>query len=430
MPSHLVDARLTGTSAWRAKEIHLRANEVHHRATRRAHRALSVTVPNVRFMRFLHTSDWHIGRTFHGHDLLADQRAVLGALAAAAGEHDVDAVLVSGDIYDRAVPSADAMQVAADAVTAIRRTGAEIVAISGNHDSGPRLGVFSDVLAHGGLHLFTTVDRTGEPVIFEDGDGPVAVYPIPYLEPDIARTALAVDGSVGHREMLAAAMARVHNDLAGRPAGTRSVVMAHAFVGGGVGAGSERPITVGGVESVPAGVFEGIDYVALGHLHGRQTLDQRMRYPGSPLPYSFTEAGHRKGAWLIDLDSAGTVTASWLDLPVVRPLATIRGGLDEILESRTDLAEHYLAVELTDPVRPTDPMRRLRARFPFALTVTWMPPGEQLGVSTRPVPSAAMPDEAIITAFLEECRGSGPSDIELSWIAQALDHVRSAEVVG
>ncbi|HEY7812616.1 MAG TPA: exonuclease subunit SbcD, partial [Nakamurella sp.] len=135
-------------------------------------------------MRFLHTSDWHLGRTFHGHDLVSDQRAVLAALATVVGQEQVDVVLVAGDIYDRAVPSAEAMRVAAGAVTAIREAGAEVVAISGNHDSGPRLGVFSDVLAHGGLHLATAADRVGRPVLLADVDGPVACYPIPFLEPD------------------------------------------------------------------------------------------------------------------------------------------------------------------------------------------------------------------------------------------------------
>jgi exonuclease SbcD len=381
-------------------------------------------------MRFLHTSDWHLGRTFHGHDLVADQRVVLAALAAAAGDHEVDAVLVSGDIYDRAVPSAEAMQAATSAVTAIRETGAQVVAISGNHDSAPRLGVFSDMLALGGLHLHTSVGRIGKPVLLSDDDGPVACYPIPYLEPDVARTVLGVQGPAGHREMLTAAMALVGKDLAGQPSGTRSVALAHAFVVGGTPSGSERPITVGGVESVPGAVFDGIDYVALGHLHGRQTLDHRMRYSGSPLPYSFTEANHYKGAWLVDLGASGAVNATWIDLPVVRGLATVRGPLQEVLEAHGDLAEHYLAVELTDPVRPVDPMRRLRDRFPFTLTVSWHPPSTDEEPPRSPPPSAATADEDLIAAFLTECRGSGPADDETRWLAKALGHARSAEVVG
>lgn len=379
-------------------------------------------------MRLLHTSDWHIGRTFHGHDLLADQQAVLGALADLAAEHAVDAVLVAGDVYDRAVPSADAMQVAGRAVTAIHRSGAEIVAIAGNHDSAPRLGVFTDFLAFGGLHLRTDPSGLAEPVVLTDGDGPVAVYAIPYLEPEVVRAVLGLDGPSGHQQALRAAMQLVRADLAGRPDGMRSVVLAHAFVVGGQASGSERSIAVGGVESVSADTFDGIDYVALGHLHGRQRLSDTMRYSGSPLPYSFTEAGHRKGAWLVDLAADGTVSAEWLDLPVVRPLATVRGTLDEILSGHGDLAEHYLAVELTDRVRPLDPMRRLRERYPFALTLAWEPEGVAAEPVSFPIGASAMPDEDVVDAFLADCRGEGASDAERELIAAAVADLRASEV--
>ncbi len=379
-------------------------------------------------MRLLHTSDWHVGRTFHGHDLLADQQAVLGALADLVAEHRVDTVLISGDIYDRAIPSGDAMQVVAGAVTGIRNAGAEIVAIAGNHDSASRLGVFTDVLAQGGLHLRTDPAGLAQPVLLQDGDGPVAVYAIPYLEPEVVRATLGLDGPAGHQQALQAAMQRVRADLAGRSAGTRSVVLAHAFVVGGRASGSERSIAVGGVESVSADTFDGIDYVALGHLHGRQRVTESMRYSGSPLPYSFTETGHRKGAWLVDLATDGSVDARWLDLPVVRPLATVRGTLDEILSGHEDLVEHYLAVELTDRVRPVDAMRRLRERFPFALTLGWEPEGAAARPVSFPAASAATPDEDIVEAFLVDCRGTGARPEERELIAAAVAGVRTTEI--
>ncbi len=382
-------------------------------------------------MRLLHTSDWHIGRTFHGQDLLADQQAVLGALAGLAAEHQVDVVLISGDIYDRAVPSADAMQVAGRAVSAIRAAGAQIVAISGNHDSAPRLGVFTDVLAHGGLHLSTSAKDVGVPVLLADEHGPVAIYPIPYLEPEVVRSILGLQpaaGPIGHQTVVTAAMDKIRADLAGRPSGTRSVVLAHAFVVGGTASGSERSIAVGGVESVAATVFDGIDYVALGHLHGRQRLSDRLRYSGSPLPYSFTESGHRKGAWLVDLADDGSVTTEWLDLPVVRSLATVRGTLDEVLSTHDGFTEHYLAVELTDRIRPVEPMRRLREKFPFALTVSWEPDGAAPAAASFPTPTTTVPDEQIIEAFLADCRGVGAAPEEKQLIAAALAELRAVEV--
>src|SRR6195952_2496621 len=287
---------------------------------RHGSRALSVPSPNVINMRLLHTSDWHIGRTFHGQDLLDDQEFVLSALADQVAEYAVDVVIVAGDIYDRAVPSAEAVQVATRALQRIRESGAIIVASSGNHDSAPRLGAFADFLATGGLHLRTSVSGVGRPVMLADAAGPVAIYALPYLEPELARGTLQVTGRAGHQDVMSAAMDLVRSDLAGRDPSTRSVVAPPAFVGGGAGGGSARSIAVGGIESITSDVFDGVDYVALGHLHGAQRLSGRMRYSGSPLPYSFAEAGHRKGAWLIDLAADGTITDTWLPLPIVRPL--------------------------------------------------------------------------------------------------------------
>jgi len=149
-------------------------------------------------------------------------------------------------------------------------------------------------------------------------------------------------------------------------------VLAHAFVVGGLAGGSERSIAVGGVESVSADVFAGFDYVALGHLHRSQVVDDRIRYSGSPLPYSFSESDHDKAVWLVDLDAAGEVSATRLALPTIRRLVSVRGRLAEVLDTDPDLADAYLSVELTDPVRPVDPMRRLRDAFPHTLVATWV----------------------------------------------------------
>ena len=379
-------------------------------------------------MRLLHTSDWHIGRTFHGHDLLEDQEFMLSALAGLVAEHRVDVVVIAGDIYDRAVPSAEAVQVATRGMQRIRQAGAVIVASSGNHDSAPRLGAFAEFLAAGGLHLRTSVAGLADPVMLADEHGPVAVYAVPYLEPEIAKNTLGITGRPGHQVVMAAAMDRVRADLATRPASTRSVVAAHAFVVGGVAGGSERSIASGGVESVTADLFTGIDYVALGHLHGPQSLHPRLRYSGSPLPYSFTEAGHRKGAWLIDLGAGGVLTDRWLELPVVRPLAVLTGSLAEVLIGNFEQLDHYLAVVLTDPVRPIEPMRRLRERYPYVLTVTWDPAATPVGAPVSPVLSAAPTDADILTGFLLDCRGSAASSAEQQLLDDALAADRLQEV--
>ena len=380
-------------------------------------------------MRLLHTSDWHLGRTFHGQSLLADQETVLGALADLAAEHQVDVVVIAGDLYDRAVPSPEAVQCATRVLAKIRAAGSSIVVISGNHDSAPRLGAFADFLAAGGLHLRTAVAGVGNPVLLADSAGPVAFYPVPYLEPDLARATWDLPAPASHQHVLTRALQQARADLAGRPAGTRSVVLAHAFVVGASPGGSERSIAVGGVESVTAEIFDGFDYVALGHLHSAQVIDDRVRYSGSPLPYAFSEAGQQKSVWLVDLDAAGGVETHRLDLPTVRRLATVRGTMAEILSLGAGLADAYLSVELTDPTRPLDPMRRLRAVFPHTLVASWVPDVPTGPLANRRVPGGQRTDTLLVTDFVRDARGTEPTPRERELLQDALAAERLVERV-
>ncbi|GAB3133844.1 exonuclease SbcCD subunit D [Amycolatopsis stemonae] len=374
-------------------------------------------------VRFLHTSDWHVGRTFHGADLLAEQEAVLGHLADLVAGEAIDAVLVAGDIYDRAVPSAEAVRVATAAVARIRAAGAQLVVTPGNHDSAPRLGAFAEFAAAGGLHLRTTVGGLAEPVLLDDAHGPVAVYGIPYLEPEPARHALGVPEARGHTGVLTEAMRRIRADLETRP-GVRSVVLAHAFVTGGEPTESERTIAVGGVEQVPGSVFDGVDYVALGHLHGPQTLAEHLRYSGSPLAYSFSEARQRKSVWLVDLDAHGLAEVRRHELPVPRALATLRGELDDLLADPAHDAylEHFLSVTVTDRVRPVDAMRRLRERFRYAVHLEWEPEGGYAGAPLRYSDAVrGRSDIEISRGFLDDCRGAPPTESEEQLLFKALE---------
>lgn len=385
---------------------------------------LSVIASSLGDVRFLHTSDWHVGRTFHGADLLAEQAAVLDHLADLVAAEAVDVVLVSGDVYDRAVPSAEAVQVANRALARLREAGAQLVLTSGNHDSAPRLGAFGDFAAAGGLHLRTTIARIADPVLLRDEHGPVAVYGIPYLEPEPARHALGVPEAKGHNGVLTEAMRRIREDLRGRERGTRSVVLAHAFVTGGQGTDSERTIAVGGVEQVSGDVFAGVDYVALGHLHGPQTLAEHLRYSGSPLAYSFSEAQQRKSVWLVDFDANGLAEVRRHELPVPRRLATLRGGIEWLLtaEEHADLADCYLSVTLTDSVRPIDAMRRLRERFPYAVHLEWQPENGKATATLRYAEAVRGRSDAEITRnFLDDCRGAPPSEREERLLRKALE---------
>lgn len=382
-------------------------------------------------MRFLHTSDWHLGRAFHRADLLGAQARFIGHLVATAREHAVDAVVVSGDVYDRAVPPLAAVELFDTALHRLADLGVPTVMISGNHDSARRLGVGAGLIDRAGIHLRTEPAAAGTPVVLHDAHGDVAFYGLPYLEPALVKDEFAVD-KAGHEAVLGAAMDRVRADLATRPAGTRSVVLAHAFVTGGRVSDSERDITVGGVAAVPAGVFDGVDYVALGHLHGCQTITERVRYSGSPLAYSFSEAGHRKSMWLVDLDAAGSVTAERVDCPVPRPLARIRGTLDALLAD-PELTRHedaWIEATLTDPARPADPMARLTARFPHTLSLVFdpdrAPDDPQVSYARR---LTGRDDHQIAQDFVAHVRGTGPDEHETAVLRDAFDAVRADDAV-
>ena len=289
--------------------------------------------PSVSDVRILHTSDWHLGRSFHREGMLGHQGAWADHLLEVVESEGVDLVVVSGDVYDRALPPVDAVQLADDLLVRLAHSRARVVLTSGNHDSARRLGFNARLVDAAGVHVRTVADQVDVPVVLGDAHGPVAVYGVPYLEPDSLREPWGLPDR-SHQAALGEAMRRVRNDLARRPAGTRSVVLAHAFVAGAEPSDSERDISVGGVSRVGVGTFDGVDYAALGHLHGRHTLTERVRYSGSPLAYSFSEAEHRKGAWLVDLDARGGVAAEFVDAPVPRPLARLRGDLDDLLRRR------------------------------------------------------------------------------------------------
>ncbi|MBD0421466.1 exonuclease SbcCD subunit D [Streptomyces sp. TRM S81-3] len=382
-------------------------------------------------MRILHTSDWHLGRAFHRVNMLDAQSAFIDHLETAVRDHGVDAVVVSGDVYDRAVPPLAAVELFDDALHRLAGLGVPTLMISGNHDSARRLGVGAGLIGRAGIHLRTDPAGCGTPVLLPDTHGEVAFYGLPYLEPALVKAEFGVD-KAGHEAVLAAAMDRVRADLAARAPGTRSVVLAHAFVTGGEPSDSERDITVGGVAAVPSGVFDGVDYVALGHLHGCQTITDRIRYSGSPLPYSFSEAGHRKSMWLVDLGADGSVAAERVDCPVPRPLARLRGTLEDLLAD-PELAryeEAWVEATLTDPVRPAEPMARLTERFPHTLSLVFDPeraPDDPAVSYARRL--AGRDDQQIAEDFVAHVRGAGPDDRERAVLRDAFDAVRADETV-
>ncbi|MEU7744038.1 exonuclease SbcCD subunit D [Nonomuraea sp. NPDC049158] len=374
-------------------------------------------------MRILHTSDWHLGRSFHRESLLEGQAAFIDHLIETVRAERVDVVVVSGDVYDRALPPVDAVALCGDALRRLMGTGARTVLISGNHDSARRLGFGADLIDAAGVHLRTDPSRAWEPVLVDD----VAFYGIPYLEPELVRGPWELPDR-SHTTALSHAMAHIRADA---PRHRHSVVLAHAFVTGGEASDSERDISVGGVAHVPLSAFDGVDYVALGHLHGRQRMSETVRYSGSPLAYSFSEVNQKKGSWLVTLGStdADSLEIDFVPAPVPRPIGRLRGPLEDLLTSSAydDVEDHWLQVILTDPIRPKSAMDRLRARFPHTLALSFEPSGG--APVSQPARLSGRPEAEVALDFIREVRGepAGPDEEDL--LRQAVEASRAKETM-
>jgi exonuclease SbcD len=372
-------------------------------------------------VRFIHTSDWHLGRSFHRKGLLDAQARYIDHLVEMVRSEGVDAVLVSGDVYDRALPAPDTVDLLSDAVTRLIDTGAVVVLSSGNHDSAIRLGFASDLLARAGLHIRTSLDSVGTPVTIKDVD----VYPLPYLEPSVAADGLGAQERT-HAAVLRAAMDRVRSDALTRPG--RAVVMAHAFVTGGATSESERDISVGGVCAVHPEVFAQADYVALGHLHGPQRITETVRYSGSPIALSFSEAGHHKSSVLVDV-SEGALRTRSIPAPVTKSLAILRGDLEDLLDDpqHRGAESAYCQITLTDTVRPMGAMDRVRRRFPDTLVLTFEPAGAQVIPRTSAASLHTRSDLDLCCDFLTHVRGgNAASEQERGLLATAVERSRVA----
>ena len=371
-------------------------------------------------MRILHTSDWHLGRSFHREGMLGHQAVYVDHLLDVVEHEQVDLVVVAGDVYDRALPPVDAVRLADETFARLAASRAQVVVTSGNHDSAHRLGFGSRLIDAAGVFIRTDAATVGVPVLLEDRHGQVAVYGLPYLDPDTLREPWGLPGR-SHEAAIGEAMSRVRTDLDRRP-GARSVVLAHAFVAGGEPSESERDISVGGVSLVPTALFDGIDYTALGHLHGRHTLTDTIRYSGSPLAYSFSEARHRKGSWLVDLDATGLRAAEFVDAPVPRPLARIRGDL-QVLLTDPALARHesaWIQATLTDDTRPLQAMEQLRRRFPHTLVLAFEPTAHR-DSATPTAPTQGRSDHEITLDFVADLRGVPATDAEAAVLLEACD---------
>ncbi|MCE9776806.1 exonuclease SbcCD subunit D [Shewanella algae] len=318
-------------------------------------------------MKFIHTSDWHIGRQLHNESLLDEQAHMLEQIVALAAEHQVDALVVAGDIYDRSIPPASAVALLDKFLNILlNEHQIPVLMITGNHDGQERLGFAARQMAASGLYISGPLQAQVKPLILKGRDGDACFYPIPYAEPAQVRHVLEVDAG-SHQQAMACLLDQVQaHDSQGLP----KVVVAHCFLDGGSESESERPLSIGGADKIDPALFCGFDYAALGHLHGPQYKGaEHVRYSGSPLKYSFSEHKQKKSVTLVELSAGNPPKITLLALKPRRDVRVIEGLLDELLQQgeKDPGREDYLMVRLLDTQALLDPMGKLRGVYPNVL---------------------------------------------------------------
>ena len=378
-------------------------------------------------MRILHTSDWNLGRQFHGLSLDEDHDHILVQILAVIDDERPDVVIIAGDVFDRANPPQSAITRLSQFLTTVRAASdAAIVIIAGNHDSAAQIGAMG-VLADGGAAIVRgPLDEDERPLVVSDAHGPVAISALPFAFEYAARLCFDDDGIGCPADVIRAQLASARKHVA---EGMRWVVVAHAFVDGAATSESERPLTrmVGGIETVSAAAFEGAHYVALGHLHRPQPVGlDHIRYSGAPLAFGFDEEGQQKSVSLIDLAADGTVTVTEVPLRPLRQVRTIRGKLLELLAA-AEVSNDIVRVVLTDDTPQIDPMKRIRAFYPNAVQLSYERNERPAELRLEEQRAAIDDPKTLSSAFLEFIRGEPLSEAEGQIVASALQSFATME---
>lgn len=412
-------------------------------------------------MKLIHTSDWHVGRTLYGEDLSAAHRQFFTFLTQLVREENIQAVMVSGDVFDRAIPSLESLELVSQALAELTKLTA-VILTPGNHDSAERLGFLAPYV-RGNLYLRTSLADITSPVEISAAGVTVRIWGLPYLNPDMVRTSLydgpqpaknqksSADGEEdsfprlprSHEAVVAAAMRRVGKAQRHLPPVDRTIVMAHAFAVGGAASDSERDITVGTVQSVPLRVFEcygetdpgasvdlpAPDYLALGHLHVPQKLHTERsagRYSGSPLTFSFSECHTPKSLVLLDT-AAPDLDPQLVPTPIFRPVGRIKDTFENLLSSPAyeEYTPYWLEITVTDPERPAHLVTKLKRRFPKALAILHETSRANLEDQRRSLRVNRYRPEALAKDFFRQARlGKELSDEENRLIEQIYQQVR------
>ncbi len=320
-------------------------------------------------MKFLHISDLHIGKRVNEFSMIDDQQYILSQILSAADAHMPDAVLIAGDVYDKSVPPAEAVTLLDDFLCALSLRGIKVFVISGNHDSPERIAFGARIMSGGGVYMSQVYGGSVQPVTLTDRHGDVDIFMLPFIKPVHVRRFYPDAQVEDYNQAVACAV----ENMELRP-DNRSVLITHQFVTGGERTESEE-ISVGGSDNVDAGIFRAFDYVALGHLHKPQHITRpEVRYCGSPLKYSFSEAGHTKSVTVVTLGKKGEVQIEQSALKPRRDLRDIKGGYEQLV-SRSFYGglnlDDYYRVTLTDEQDVPGALPKLRAVYPNIMQLAY-----------------------------------------------------------
>jgi len=379
-------------------------------------------------MRVLHTADWHLGRIFHGVHLTEDQAYVLDEIIGIAQEARPDVVIIAGDVYDRAVPPQDAVSLLDDVLSRlVAKVGVPVVLIAGNHDSPERLSFGARLLANSNLHVFGPLPSEFQPVVIEDEYGPVDIYAIPFAEPPVVRERI---GGGDIRDQGSALRRILQRIRAKKPAHRRSILVAHAAVVGGKTSDSERPLSIGGTETVDPAIFSGFDYVALGHLHQPQSPgEDRIQYSGSILKYSFSEASHEKSVTIVEMDVTGKCAIERVPLSPRHDVRRIEGTLEGILEkARADASrDDYIMATLLDRKPVLNAMGRLREVYPNTLHIERPLFSPSTMHTQAPADHLRLSEADMFSAFFSQVTGEEMTEPETEAFADIIERLRRRE---
>ena len=379
-------------------------------------------------MRILHTADWHLGKTFRKVSLLEDQRHVLEQIFNAILENNIQVLIVAGDIYDKQAPSEVSVALFSSFLERVyENTDASIIIIAGNHDSGQRLGAFAKLFDRNRILIRGALEREENPLVLNDDHGPVAFSALPYGEIFAARRAFDDETIRSPEDVL---RREVDAARASRPDGTRWIIIAHAFVTGGLPSETERTLSVGTVETVSSSLFDGADYVALGHLHRPQAAGRdTIRYSGSPLAFGFDEADTTKTMTLFDLSADGSLQDfREIAFEPLRKVREVKGLMaDLVAEAEKAPSDDYISAVLLDEGAVVEPAAQLRPYYPNILQTLREKKRELVHASAGRASSKLDDPMGVIGEFVEFVRGDKLNEAETGVVGHLIDQpVRGA----